>query len=101
MMDSYFPIGTVIQTKGSIIQFMIIGYNFKKDGKVYDYVSVVHPVGITYVEKEVNFNIAAFNQEDVDKVYFVGYLDEKVNAIINHNRNISTARKKREEIKND
>ena len=34
MMDSYFPIGTVIQTKGSIIQFMIIGYNFKKDGKV-------------------------------------------------------------------
>ena len=39
----YYPIGTVIQPKDSDLQFMIIGYNYKKDGKTYDYITVIHP----------------------------------------------------------
>jgi len=95
--DYYFPIGTVVQVKDSNLQYVIIGYNYKKNNKIYDYLSVVHPVGITYFDKNVDFNAVSFNQEDIDKVYAIGYMDEKVNTIINHNKNISIARKKREE----
>lgn len=95
----YYPIGTVIQPKDSDLQFMIIGYNYKKDGKTYDYITVIHPVGITYRAKNVDMNAVAYNHEDIDKVYAIGYMDKDVNDMINHNKNISISRKKREENK--
>lgn len=70
----YLPLGSVVMLKKGLQKLIIIGraLNVNKNGKDYyfDYAAVLHPQGL------INNEIAYFNHEDVDKLFFTGYNDE-------------------------
>ena len=68
-MNKYLPIGSIIEVKNA--KFIIAGYLGKKteDNKVYDYLCTIFPFGA--ISNEYLF----FNNEDIDKVVFIGYQD--------------------------
>lgn len=70
-MKKYLPIGTVVQLREAKKSLMIIGaLETTNDGREYDYISCPFPEG--YVDEETFF---LFNQEDIEKVHFVGYVN--------------------------
>ncbi len=77
-MNSYLPIGSVVKIKESDVNLMIIGYNFPKDDKIYDYVAVIHLVGIGLKMAGRSTDLVVFNRSSVKEVFFVGYMDRKV-----------------------
>ncbi len=70
----YLPLGSVVMLKKGLQKLLIIGraINVNRNGKDYyfDYAAVLHPQGL------INSEIAYFNHEDVDKLFFTGYNDE-------------------------
>lgn len=70
-MKKYFPIGTVVQLYDAQKSLMIIGALQKTDeGEEYDYIACPFPEG--FIDAETFF---LFNQEDIEKVHFVGYIN--------------------------
>lgn len=70
-MKKYFPIGTVVQLREAKKSLMIIGaLETTNDGEEYDYIACPFPEG--YIDEETFF---LFNQEDIEKVNFVGYIN--------------------------
>ena len=69
--DGLLPVGSVVLLKNGSHKVMIIGYCQKLvSGKeqIFDYVACLFPEG--FISADKNY---LFNQEQVDKVYHVGY----------------------------
>lgn len=72
------PVGSVVLLKNSIKRLMIIGLLQAKPEdmkRVYDYCGCVYPEG--YMNPN---NIYLFDEEQIDKVYYKGYMDEEQEA---------------------
>ena len=72
-MDKLLPIGSVVQLKNGNVKIMIISRYplYNDEGKLgyFDYSACGYPVGST--ENQAYF----FNHEDIETVYFEGYVD--------------------------
>lgn len=84
----FLPLGTVVMLKGGKKRLMIIGYcafdEAKKD-KAYDYIGCLYPEGVISSKQ-----MALFNHNQVEKIYFTGYSDEeakKFNEVLNQSIN--------------
>ncbi len=72
-LEGLLPIGSVVRLKGGIRDIMIMGYAQSKadmPDSFYDYAGCPFPQGIIAPDKTL-----LFNQENVEKVYYVGYMD--------------------------
>lgn len=72
-MKQYLPLGSVVLLKGGNKKIMIYGRKQKAvdTGKEWDYIACPYPEG------NINENyMYLFNNEQVAKVYFLGYQDE-------------------------
>lgn len=100
IMNETLPIGSVVKTKENDIQLMITGYDNTHEEINYDYTAVIHPTGIEYLTEEIQQNVFYFNQEEIEEVYFVGYIDKDVNERLKHAKNIRIAKnnKKKEGV---
>ena len=69
--EGLLPNGTVILAEKSNRKFMIIGNSFQDaDGNMFDYAACIYPEGLIDADE-----IYYFNNDDIEKVYFVGYQD--------------------------
>ena len=68
------PIGTVVRLKNGTQKIMIInrGALFNNEGIIgyFDYSACLYPYGQTQQ------NVYFFNEEDIDEIYYRGYIDE-------------------------
>jgi len=75
MEQELLPIGTVVTTKNSDVELMIIGYrtviNYDNKKEKYDYSSVRVNEGLKGRESMV-----LFNKDKIDKIVSYGYVDE-------------------------
>lgn len=76
-MSERLPVGSVVRVKGITVRnFMVMGYDFTDEGKTYDYLGVVYPVGMT--DERSCF---VFNHTSVEEVLFEGFREtEEVEA---------------------
>lgn len=69
------PIGSVVKLNNGDVKLMILNRTplYNQDGKIgyFDYSACVYPAG--KVEEQVYF----FNNENIEEVYFRGYVDEQ------------------------
>lgn len=74
MLEGLLPIGTVVLLKNSTKKVMIIGLCQKEieSEAVWDYAGCVYPEG--YMGPDKTF---LFNNDQIDKVFAVGYQDEE------------------------
>ena len=71
----FLPIGTVVLLKGAKKRLMITGFcsfDEEKKDKAYDYTGCLYPEGIITSKQ-----MALFNHNQIDKIYFMGYQDEE------------------------
>ena len=80
MKNDILPIGTIVELKNNE-RFMIIGYNQASDdkGKEYDYICCLPIIGLIREKENIKLNTDYFyiNNEDIDKVLYIGYSDEE------------------------
>lgn len=73
-MSNYLPIGSVVQLQNGDTKVMVINrfplYNNQGTIGYFDYSACLYPTGNT--DNQVYF----FNHENIDKVWFEGYIDE-------------------------
>lgn len=73
-MEKFLPIGTVVQLKNGKVKLMILNrfplYNDNGEIGYFDYAACLYPNGNT--DNQAYF----FNQENIEKVWFEGYVDE-------------------------
>ncbi|MBP2622600.1 DUF4176 domain-containing protein [Streptococcus oricebi] len=78
-MTKYLPIGSVVQLHKGSTKVMIINrfplYNNQGTIGYFDYSACLYPAGNT--DNQVYF----FNHENIDKVWFEGYIDEQEEAM--------------------
>ena len=90
--EKFLPLGTVVLLKDATKKLMITGFfpiSSEEKEVVYDYAGVMFPEGA------LNNEVALFNHEQIDKVYYMGYVDEEQKAFENVLRNyISKTTKK-------
>ncbi len=67
-MTSLLPLGTVVSLKKQEEKLIIIGTNFKKDDKKYDYIGIPYPNGFILDMEYEKY----FNEDDIEKMYFLG-----------------------------
>ena len=95
-MKQTLPLGTVFKIKDNELQFMIIGYkNHKNIKDNYDYLAVVHPVGIGYL-KIRNKDIFLIKKNEIEEIYSIGYVDKDVFCRIKSNDLLNSINKKGE-----
>ncbi len=78
-MNDFWPVGTVVVLRGNEKQLMIIGRLQENEGRVYDYSAVYFPEG--YLDSE---QIFLFMEEDIERVYHVGLLNDEEYALRNY-----------------
>ena len=69
------PEGSVVLLKDSSKKLMIMGFCQTKPGvpgKIYDYCGCLYPEGYLAPDR-----IYLFDHDQIDRVYFVGYIDEE------------------------
>lgn len=74
-LKKFLPIGTIVLLKGATKRLMITGfYSVPNEDKtkIFDYTGCLYPEGVINSKE-----IALFNHDQIDKVYFVGYRDEE------------------------
>jgi hypothetical protein len=71
------PYGSVVTIKGGTIKYEIIGLLVKNRKTRYDYCAIELPKG--YLGKDT---LIAFNHDNIDKVIFEGYSDDKIESYI-------------------
>jgi hypothetical protein len=75
--DKYLPLGTVVMLKKGKHRAMIVGYCARlesdENAPFYDYIGCLFPEGIFTTEQTL-----VFNHIDVDKIYYMGYVDNEV-----------------------
>ena len=72
MEEKYLPIGSIVTLKDDLTMHMIVGYLNKKDDEIKDYISIYFPYGMITIDA-----IAYFNHEDIEKIIFSGYKNDK------------------------
>ena len=72
-MKTFLPIGSVVLLKGAEKKVMVCGRLQVQpgDNKVYDYSGCMYPEGILDTKQ-----MYLFDNEDIDKLYYVGMQDE-------------------------
>ena len=79
MWEGLLPIGSVVLLKGTEQKLMIAGVCAMPGDdpdNLYDYVAFLHPFG--YLDRDKVF---VFNQEDIETVCAVGYMDDEHFAV--------------------
>ena len=82
------PIGSVVVLKKNNLWLNIVGVNLNNEkNKIFDYAGYIYPFGC------INPNeLILFNKEEIEKVIFKGYSDEKLleyyEDVVWHNNNI-------------
>lgn len=73
-MKDFLPIGSVVLLKGAAKRLMICGrvQVQSEQNKVYDYSGCLYPEGYLGAKE-----MYLFNNEDIDKVYYMGMQDEE------------------------
>lgn len=73
-MKYYLPIGSIVLLKGGTKKVMICGriQEHIEQHKIYDYCACLYPEGILDPEQ-----MYLFQDEDIDKVFFIGMQDEE------------------------
>ncbi len=81
MLKEFLPIGSVVLLKGAKKRLMICGRIQIETStqKVYDYSGCLYPEGIINVHE-----MYLFQQEDIERVYFIGLQDEEEFAFRNY-----------------
>lgn len=91
MEDKLLPIGSVVLLKGGERELMITGYCLMPKGEVivngetvtpeentiYEYGACLYPDGVVDPNQ-----ICCFNHENIEKIVFEGYKDEKYNSYV-------------------
>lgn len=91
MEEKFLPIGSVVLLKGGERELMITGYCLMPNGEViedgktvtpeantiYEYGACLYPDGIVDPNQ-----ICCFNHENIDKVIFEGYKDDKYESYV-------------------
>lgn len=74
MWNGLLPIGSVVLLKESTRRLLIVGQCVSRDenSRIFDYTAVLFPDGFSKPDK-----MYMFDREQIDKVYYVGYMDEK------------------------
>ena len=73
--EKYLPIGTVVMLKGGKKRAMITGFCSvpkEEPNKVYDYSGCIYPEG--FISSDM---VCLFNHEQIDKVYYKGFVDDE------------------------
>ena len=73
--EKYLPIGTVVLLKDAKKRVMIIGFAAKgkeTGDKMFDYMGCLYPEGVISSEQNL-----LFNHDQIDKVYYMGYVDDE------------------------
>ena len=79
MWDGLLPIGSVVLLKGGEVPLMIIGLcqtrieEADNPTKIFDYVGVGYPMGLTRPDE-----MYKFNREAIEKVYHIGYITDEM-----------------------
>lgn len=76
-MNNYLPIGSIVKIKESDAYLMIIGYDYPKEDKVFDYVAVIHLAGIGFIPANSDTDLVVFNRSSIEEVSFIGYMDRE------------------------
>ena len=72
-MEVLYSLGTVVKIKNDPSEYTIIGYcPLDENQRVYTYIGVNAALGVSVFE-----NARPFQQEDIEKVVFLGYSEEK------------------------
>lgn len=73
-LKKYMPIGSVVKFPNRIGMYMIIGYKYKVDDRVFDYFAVKYPQGFSMESFIRNANNAVFffNHDEIKEVHHVG-----------------------------
>ena len=81
-MKNFLPIGSVVQLNNGVVKLMIINRFplFNNEGTIgyFDYSACIYPTGNT--DNQVYF----FNSEDINKIWFEGYIDDQERAMQEH-----------------
>ena len=75
--EKFLPLGTIVLLKGATKKLMITGFfpiSSEEKDVVYDYAGVMFPEGA------LNNEVALFNHEQIDKIYYIGYVDDEQKA---------------------
>ncbi|MBR6690864.1 MAG: DUF4176 domain-containing protein [Bacilli bacterium] len=74
-LNKYLPLGSIVSLNGKDAKLMIIGYKRKNReiNKIFDYSGCMYPTGI-FIPSSYSLS---FNHDQIDKVYYVGYKDDK------------------------
>ena len=72
--EKYLPLGTVVLLKDAEHRIMIIGYcpSDPNLSNMFDYMGTFYPEGVISTDK-----LLVFNHNQIDKIYFNGYLDDE------------------------
>lgn len=84
--EKYLPIGTVCLLKDGKKRIMIIGFCIEPEeekGKIYDYGACLYPEGIISSDKTI-----LFNHDQIDKIYYMGYVDDEEKKFDNNLKEI-------------
>ena len=73
--EKYLPIGTVVLLKDAKKRVLITGFAAKgkeTGDKMFDYMGCLYPEGVISSEQNL-----LFNHEQIDKIFYIGYIDEE------------------------
>ena len=81
-MDKYLPIGSVVLLKNGRKKIMIYGRKqmHVETGEEWDYLACLYPEG--NINEEFMY---LFNNDQIDKVYYLGYEDEEEKRFVEEN----------------
>lgn len=83
-LEKYMPIGSVVKIKELGKFLMIVGFDYNNNNQKYDYIACEYPYGIS-----MKYGYYNFNHEDIQKIYFVGYvnlLEKELKEAMNDNK---------------
>lgn len=86
--EEILPIGSVVLLKNQVKRVMITGFLGKiEQGKVYDYMGCLFPEGVLSNDKSI-----LFDKNDIDKIYYIGYVDNGFKELSNEIKKYSIYR---------
>ena len=77
--ESLLPIGSCVKIANNPKMIMIAGYLPYDNQIIYDYIGVYSPIGIRKTKQVIclNKDYIFFENSDIEKIVFIGHLDDK------------------------
>jgi len=66
------PVGSIVKIKGSFKKYIIIGFKYEANNKIYDYLFCEYPFGI-----DSNHKTHMFNHEEIEKIFHIGFINHQ------------------------